>query len=88
MLRGYSPNGRSPKLKVSVNGSKSKISVQQCVKDRMRWTMLAPGYSLGFKAEYFDLEAGETTISIQGAGHPLYFDGLVLVSNPESFEPR
>ena len=88
MIRGYSPNGKNPKLKVSINGSKNAISTQQTVKDRMRWTMLAPGYNQGVKAQYFDLKAGETTLRIQSTGHQLRFDGLVLVSNPESFEPR
>ena len=88
MVRGYNPTGKKPKIKVSVNGSKAAVSVQQTVKDRMRWTMLVPGSGLSSKAEYFDLKSGVTTVTIQGAGYPLYFDGLVLVSNPESFEPR
>lgn len=87
MIRGYAPKGRC-NLEVAVNNSSKGISIQQVVTDRMRWTMLVPNFYHGKKAEFFDLKKGVTTVRIKGAGFPLHFDGIALVSNPESFEPR
>ena len=87
MIRGYAPKGIC-KLEVAVNNSSKGISIQQVVTDRMRWTMLVPNFYHGKKAEFFDLKKGVTTVRIKGAGFPLHFDGIALVSNPESFEPR
>ena len=88
LIRGYNKIGRVPKLKVSVNGSKNDISNQQVVKDRMRWTILTPGFRGNFRVQYFDLKEGKCTLRLEGTGHPLLFDGIVMASNPGSFEPK
>ena len=88
LIRGYNKRGRTTRVIATINGKKSGISNQQVVQDRMRWTIITPGAGMGFKAEYFDLPKGVCTLQIQGKGHQLHFDGLVLTTDPEAFEPR
>ena len=88
LIRGYNPTGKTPRIKVKVNNTKEGVSSQQVVADRMRWTNLSPRYSVGVKVQYYDLKKGETKVTIQGVGHPLYYDGIVLAKDPEAFEPR
>ena len=54
----------------------------------MTWTMLTPGGKFGHRSRYFDLKQGIHTLRLRNAGSEFKFDGIALVDDPESFEPK
>ena len=85
MIHGYSP--RRGRLYVSVDDDPFQVSEQQS-KPHMSWTMLAPGRKFGNRSRYYDLKQGTHRLHIRNAGGEFKFDGIALIDDPESFEPK
>ena len=85
MIHGYSP--RRARLSVSVDNDKFQLSSQQS-KPYMSWTMLTPGKGFGNMSRYYDLKKGTHRLRIKNAGGEFKFDGIALIDDPESFEPK
>ena len=76
-------------IRAAVNNDKFEVSKQQFKKDYTSWTMITPGRSFGNMCRHYDLKKGINTIKISGAAEGrLLFDGIVLTTNPQHFEPR
>ena len=85
MIHGYSP--RRGRLYVAVDKDPFQVSEQQS-KPYMTWTMLTPGCSFGRRSRHYDLKKGTHTLRIRNAGGEFKFDGIALIDDPESFEPK
>ncbi|MBR7119908.1 MAG: right-handed parallel beta-helix repeat-containing protein [Lentisphaeria bacterium] len=87
MLHGYGNDGVA-RLYASVNGSKFAVSEHR-VKPYSGWTMVMPGRKQGRRAQHYDLKKGICTLKIRAANNRLmHIDGIALIDNPESFEPK
>ena len=82
--KGYS------QISAAVNNDKFETSKQQFRNDCTTWTMITPGRSFGNMCRHYDLKKGINTIKITGINSQsqLVFDGIVLTTNPQHFEPR
>lgn len=88
MIRGYNPKSRTPSISVAVDNDGMETSRQQ-VKDYMSWTMFTPGRGFGNMCRHYDLKKGEHKIRFElQEGSQFFFDGLLVTTNPGSFEPK
>lgn len=74
-------------IAAAVDGDSYANSVQQ-VMYYPTWTMIAPGKAFGDYMRAYPLTAGRHVIRIKADYAAFPYDGVVLTTNPTSFEPR
>ena len=88
MIRGYSKDGKQPKINVSIDNGPMEMSRHQ-TSEFMGWTMFTPDRGFGNMCRHYDLKKGEHKIKfVLKDGRDFPFDGLVVTDNPGSFEPK
>lgn len=77
-------------IMAAVNNDKLQMSKQQFKREYTSWTMITPGRSFGNMCRHYDLKKGINTIKISGVDsqNKVLYDGIVLTTNPQYFEPR
>ncbi len=77
---------RTLHYEAAVDGEPLQKSSPAGLRDYLTWSQVMPGKKQGDRNAWWDFAAGRHTLAIKGGWG--VFDGIVVTSSPEGFEPR